>query len=439
MSTPDSELTATSADVPDGRVGMLDALRHRDFALLWSGQALSSVGNQMFPIILSIAVLERHSGATGLGLVLAIQGLAFAGGTIVAASAGDRWRRTRQMISADAVRAVGVAALAVAPERVPGAAFLSLVVIVGVAEGLFLPAYGAVAPRVLPELALQGGNALNALSTYAAMVAGPAIAGALVATVGTGAAFWVDVLTFAFSLGTLLLIKETRGPAAAAHKVTDKRQRGLRDLAEGLRAIRDRPWIGVSICSATILMTFAVAPAYLAAPIVARQRLGGPAAYGLIFAVLGGGSILGSVLGGRIRGHRRGTIATCGLLTVFGAVGSLAILPLPLVAFFWAVAGAGVTIYQILWSTSLQRDVPDHLLGRVMALDRLGSQGLMPLGYAIAGIVVAAWGPRPLLLVGACMVLLVAPLPLLVPGGTTFATPPSRERPQPGPSELSPK
>lgn len=424
MSTPDSELTATSTGVADGRAGMLDALRHRDFALLWSGQALSSVGNQMFPIILSIAVLERHSGATGLGLVLAIQGLAFAAGTIVAASAGDRWPRTRQMISADAVRAVGVAVLAVAPERLPGAAFLSLVVIIGIAEGLFLPAYGAVAPRILPERALQGGNALNALSTYAAMVAGPAIAGALAATVGTGAAFWVDVLTFAFSLGTLLMIRETHSTAAAARDVAGReRGRGLRDLAEGLRAIRDRPWIGMSICSATILMTFAVAPAYLAAPIIARQRLGGPAAYGLIFAVLGGGSILGSVLGGRIRGYRRGTIATCGLLTIFGAVGSLAILPLPLVAVFWAVAGAGVTVYQILWSTSLQQDVPDQLLGRVMALDRLGSQGLMPVGYAIAGIVAAAWGPRPLLLAGACLVLLVAPLPLLAPGGTTFATP----------------
>jgi hypothetical protein len=81
-----------------------------------------------------------------------------------------------------------------------------------------------------------------------------------------------------------------------------------------------------------------------------------------------------------------------------------------------------VTVFQVLWTTAIQQDVPEHLLGRVLALDWLGSQGLMPLGYALAGLLVAAIGVRDVLIAGALIVLIAAPLPLLAPGGRTFSS-----------------
>lgn len=411
----------TSTDTADRR-GMFSSLAHRDFALLWSGQVLSGVGNQMFPIILALVVLQRNVGAGGLGLVLAIQGIALAAGMVLAASVGDRWRRTRVMIGTDVVRGLGVTLIALSPVSMPYGIFLACVVGIGVAEGMFLPAYGAVVPRLLPEAMLQGGNGLTALSQYVAMVVGPLLSGALIALAGSGLALWVDVATFGASLVTLVFIKEAATEPSEQPSVS-MLSRGVTDLAEAFRAVAQRPWVAVSIGTATIIMTFVVAPAFLAAPIVARQHFGGAAAYGAIFTALGVGSVIGSLLGGKIRTRRPGLVASIGLFTIAGSVSSLAFLPLPGVLVFWAVAGIGVTIYQVLWTTGLQQDVPDTLLGRVLALDWLGSQGLMPLGYAAAGVVAGAIGIRDMLVIGVLLLIVVVPLPLFAPGGTTFSTP----------------
>jgi MFS family permease len=422
--------------------GMFTTLRHHDFALMWSGQALSSIGNTMFPIILALLVLDRHSGAEALGAVLAIQALAMAAGTGLAAALGDRWRRTRVMLGSDLVRAVAVAVIALAPLRLNTVVFLLLIVAVGVAEGMFQPAYGAVVPRLLPEDALQGGNSLSALSQYVAMVAGPVLAGAVIAAVGPGPALWVDTGTFAASIGTLILIRESAADeqAEVAADVGAGRggqvRRGLRDFAEGLREVRLRPWVAASILMATLVMTLSVAPAFVAAPIVAKDRLGGAAAYGAMFTALGVGSIIGALVAGRIRTSRPGLVGVCGIFAIFGSVGSLAVLPLAGVLIFWAIAGVGVTIFSVMWITALQRDIPDRVLGRVMALDWLGSQGLMPLGYALAGLVIGAIGTRPMLIGSAVLVLIAAPLPLLVRGGTTFSSEPVLGEPKPKLSQL---
>ena len=415
---------AANAESAPARPRLLAALAQRDFALLWSGQAFSSIGNQMFPIILAMVALQRNSGATGLGVVLAVQGGAVALGTVLAASVGDKWRRSRVMLVSDFVRIVGVAAIAMSPRQLPTASFLSIIVVIGIAEGLFIPAYGAVMPRILSADHLQGGNALNSLSLYVAMVLGPGIAGFVIAVFGTGLALWIDVVTFVFSLATLLAISER--PMTRTPDPEDQRdghvRRAVRDFRQGLGAVWERPWVAASIGMATLVMTFSVAPAFLAAPIEARDRLGGSGAYGAAFTALGVGSIIGSLISGKIRTGRPGTVAICGIFTIFGAVGSLAFLPLPGVLFCWTVAGVGVTVFQVLWTTAIQQDVPEHLLGRVLALDWLGSQGLMPLGYALAGLLVAAIGVRDVLIAGALIVLIAAPLPLLAPGGRTFSS-----------------
>ncbi|HET9898221.1 MAG TPA: MFS transporter [Streptosporangiaceae bacterium] len=411
------------------RPGMLGALRQRDFGLLWSGQALSALGNQMFPILLAILVLERKAGPAGLGLVLAVQAAGLAIGMGLAATIGDRWRRTRVMIGTDVVRAAGVAALAISPARIPTALLIVFVIVVGVSEGMFLPTYGAVLPRLLSDAYLQPGNALTALSEYVAMVAGPAVAGVLIGLIGPGPSLWIDVATFAASIGSLLLISESAREqseqpqeSGTAGFGTGAVRRATHDLREGLRAVLDRPWVGAWIASATIVTTLAVAPAFVAAPIVARQSLGGAKAYGVMFTALGIGSVLGSVIGGRIRARRNGLVAFAGVLTIAGSVSSLAYLPLPGIVTFWIIAGIGVTVSQILWSTAVQQEVPDRLLGRVMALDYIGSQGLTPLGYAAAGFVIQAIGIRDMLIAGAVIVVIVTPLPLFVRGGMTLST-----------------
>ncbi|GAA3954707.1 MFS transporter [Actinomadura viridis] len=410
---------------------MLAALRQRRFALLWSGQSLSAVGNRMFPVILAVVVLDRHSGAMALGLVLAVQSVAMVAGTALAAAVVDRCSRRALMLGADLVRALGVAALAHGPD----AAVLPLVVAIAMAEGLFQPAYAALVPRVLPAEHLQAGNSLTSLSQYAALITGPSLAGAVIAAAGTTPALWIDVATFAGSLATLLLIHETppaqAAPAAPPTRAASGAPRrpwsagqAAADVAEAAREVANRPWLAASMGASTLVMAFAVAPMILLAPIVADARLGGPRAYGAAFTALGAGAILGALIASRIRTRRPGLPAVAGLLAIAGALLSLAVLPLPGVLVLWGVAGAGITVFEVLWTTAVQRDVPDGVLGRVMALDWLGSETLTPLGYLLAGAAVTSYGTGPPLLAAACAVVLAAPLPLLVRGGAAFTNRP---------------
>ncbi|MFF5261841.1 MFS transporter [Actinomadura viridis] len=398
---------------------MLAALRQRHFALLWSGQSLSAAGNRMFPVILAVVVLDRHSGAMALGLVLAVQSVAMMAGTLLAAAVVDRCSRRGLMLGADLVRALGVAALAHGPD----AALLPLVIAIAMAEGLFQPAYAALVPRVLPAEHLQAGNSLTSLSQYAALITGPSLAGAVIAVADTTTALWIDVATFAGSLATLLFVHETPAAPAAPGRPWSAGQAAA-DVAEAAREVAGRPWLAASMAASTLVMAFAVAPMLLLAPIVADARLGGPSAYGAAFTALGAGAILGALIASRIRTRRPGLAAVAGLLAIAGALLSLAVLPLPGVLALWGVAGAGITVFEVLWTTAVQRDVPDGVLGRVMALDWLGSETLTPLGYLLAGAAVTSSGTGPPLLAAACVVVLAAPLPLLVRGGAAFTTRP---------------
>nr|AKA59422.1 integral membrane efflux protein [uncultured bacterium AB_1383] len=338
---------------------------------------------------------------------------------------GDRWRRTRVMIFADLLRAAAVAGLAFAPLREPLWALLVLVALFGIGEGIFQPTFGAVVPRVLPAHLLQPGNGLNAFSQQLATVVGPGVAGVLVATLGVDAVLWLNAGTFLFSFATLVPIREAALAASGAERVPGIRG-ALRqvggDLREGVAAVLGRPWLAATLGVITAVMVLVTAPSLVVLPVEARERLGGAEAYGWTLAAMGVGALAGSLAGGRIRARRVGVVAIAGALTIAGSVAGLALLPLPGVLAAWAVGGAGVTLFNVLWATAMQRDVPEHLLARVMALNWFGIQGLMPLGYALAGPAVAAFGSRAVLLAGAVLALVVTPLPLLVRGGATFSS-----------------
>ncbi|MGD2115367.1 MAG: MFS transporter [Acidobacteriota bacterium] len=400
------------------------ALRERNFALLWAGQSLSAVGNFMLPVALATLVMARGGGATGLGLVLGLHAFSIAVGTGAAAAVGDRWSRARVMIFADVIRALGVGCLAFAPMALTDPTLLGLVALIGIGEGLFQPAFSAAVPRVLPEELLQPGNGLNALSLQGATVLGPALAGVMVATLGVGPALWIDAGTFVFSVGTLVAIREAAvaAPAETAPGVGGAVRRLVDDLKEGLQAVWFRPWIAATVGVATVVMVFVTAPSLVVLPLEAEARLGGADAYGAVLAAMGVGAVLGSLVGGRIRTRRTGVVALSGTLTIAVAVGGLALLPFAGVLVAWAIGGAGVTVFQVLWNTALQKDVPDRVLVRVMALNTLAVQGLMPFGYAVAGPLVERFGTQPVLLVGVALVVVVTPLPLLAPGGITFSS-----------------
>ncbi len=127
-------------------------LGQRDFRLLWVGQAVSTVGDQVFPVAVTVAVLDATGNDAGaVGAVLAARFAALVVFVVVGGVWADRVPRKAVMIASDAFRAVAVLALALAPGTAPLPVLAALVFLVGAGEAFFRPAYGGLLPAVVLE------------------------------------------------------------------------------------------------------------------------------------------------------------------------------------------------------------------------------------------------------------------------------------------------
>jgi DHA3 family tetracycline resistance protein-like MFS transporter len=386
---------------------MRRALSHRDFRWLWAGQSASTIGDQVSLVAIAALVISAGHGASGLGLVLAGRSAALVLLMIAGGLVADRLPRTLVMRSADAVRVGALVALALLPHEAPLLAFAGLAFVIGGGEAFFQPAYQAVVPSLVPDRDLQPANALTALTRQVAMVIGPGVAGVLLAVFDPRAALWADAATFVVSFATLLAIREPAIEARSEHaSITG-------ELREGVTAVIDRPWIGLVILMAMIQLLFVIAPWLVLLPIVASDELGGTDVYGALLAVMGVGAIVGAVVAARWRPRLPGLVSLLALvppgLALLVLIGPAA---LPIVGAACLIAGVGEALFEVYWVTGLQRDVPNRLLARVSSLDYVGSLALLPLGFALTGPAVDAFGRDAVLIFGVA-VALVTTVPLL--------------------------
>jgi DHA3 family tetracycline resistance protein-like MFS transporter len=400
-------------------------LEIRDFRLLWLGQTISAIGDQIFPIAVALKVVHSGGSAGDLGLVLLGRSLAMVLFLVIGGVWADRISRTRIMIGADAFRAVAVAGLALAPGDVPVWVLLLMTFVVGGGEAFFRPAYGAVVPSVVPEHRLAQANAFTSVSLKTSLILGPALGGALVAVAGPGWALGIDAATFLVSIATLVRIAEPPLPDRGF------RQSAVRDALDGVAEVRARPWIAAILVMATLHLMLAVAPMIVLQPFIAREQLGGDAAYGALLVIFALGGLLGAIFAGRFTPRQPGLWALLGLLPHVGLLLALAYSGSFLHVAAWSfVCGVGLEPFQIWWSSALQRDVPGELLARVISLDWLVSLGLMPLGFALAGPAAEAFGNEMVLAVGAVALGVTTLAVIPVPGVREFRTP-KRDEPDP--------
>jgi predicted MFS family arabinose efflux permease len=211
------------------------------------------------------------------------------------------------------------------------------------------------------------------------------VAGVLVATIGAGWAIGVDAATFAISAVCLAML---RPPAR------EQPMRGsfLADLREGWVAFRSRRWVWTVVaCTAVVNMTWGAWSSL--GPTVAERDLGGAAVWGTVLAAVGVGALAGSLFATRIRPRRP--------LVLFAWSGGLfgvplaflaAAAPVPLLAASAFCSGVALMLGMSVWSSTLQRHIPDESLSRVSAYDWFGSFAFYPLGLALWGVVAGAIG-----------------------------------------------
>jgi MFS family permease len=391
-------------------VNLLRPLRERDFALLWTGMTVSLLGDGIYTVAVAWQVYELSNRPSALALV----GLSWTAGLVLfillAGVLSDRLDRRRVMVGADLLRAVvqvGIGALALT-HSLEIWMLVPLVLVHGVGEAFFAPAFSALVPDILAPAQIPQASAIEQIVRQAARnFAGPAIGGVIVALVGPGTSFVIDAGTFLFSAACIFAIR-TR-PSVVRERAAGV----IAELRDGVAYVRTQTWLWGTLVAASTAILFFMGPIQVLVPYVVKNRLhSGSGSYGTILALEGLGAIAMSLWVGA-RGLPRREVSWMLLIWAFGGI--------PFLGFalgqeVWVLAacacvwGASIAFGMVVWTTRMATRVPVELRGRVNSVDWFVSIGLAPASFALTGPVSSWIVVRDTLLIAA-----------IVPAVSTFA------------------
>jgi MFS family permease len=385
-----------------GLVRRFPVLAIRDFRILLAERLIApaSVGFSMVGV--SFAVLNATGSSSDLSFVLAAQiapALVFA---LIGGVAADRFPAQRVILAANVIMALGEGTfgLLVLTGRPPLWAMICLEALTGIGVALFYPASQGLLPRLVPGEMLQEASAISRMAMNTGMMSGAAVAGLLVAAAGPGWALALCGVGMVSTVPMLLSIKGGRervrpdaGQAADGAEASVPAPSMLTELREGWAEFRSHTWLWVVVCEFCVVMMAWYGAFQVLGPVVAREHLGGPAAWGAITAADSFGLIAGGLISLRFTPRR----PTRFVVLIGGAVAisplSLAmVLPLPAVCVASFCLGVFIEMMMVQWTVTMARNIAPDKLARVSAYDVLGSVMAMPAGALIAGPLGAAIG-----------------------------------------------
>ncbi len=397
-------------------VNVLRSLKHRPFALLWTGQTVSRLGDSLYRIALAWWVLEKTGSATAMGTVLVFAQVPMLIFLLIGGVVVDRLPRLRVMFASDILSGLVIMFVAVFSwfDLLQVWHIYIASMIFGFVEAFFFPAYQAVIPQITPSDVLTSANSLNGLSQRITGIIGPALGAALVAAGGTSVTFGLDALSFFMSAVFVFPIlrlnldkvqREENALEATGRQKSMKEalQQGFVDLREGFKFVITVPWIWVTILVFGFVNITEAGPRAVAMPFLIKQDLG--ADVGLL-GIFGSAASLGFVvgmiwLGQYVRLHRRGLLGYLSVVVSGATLLPFAFtLPIPVLVASSFISGISMSVFALVWTHTLQEMVPAKLLGRVYSIDALGSFVLLPIGFSLSGWATDSFGATNVFLVG---------------------------------------
>lgn len=362
------------------------------FMLIWFGQLVSQVGTAITRFALLIWAYEQTGAATTLAL------LGFFGfGTTVLVSpiAGvlvDRWDRKRVIMLSDL--GMGLLSVLLLVLRTQGGLqlwHLYLVeILIGALGAFWFPAYQAAVTQLVPPEQFARAAGLRSVSYYASSVLGPPLAGVLLALVGLTGVLTLDVITFVFAVGMLLVIPIPRLPRAAPAGPVTGPWRALRDdFVVGLRFVQARRGLW-GLLLLFVLVHFIAALTYFGvlAPMVLARSGGDDLALAGVQSALGLGGVIGGLIMSAWSGPRRKIHLVLGGLALSFLGGDL-LLAVGQTPGVWALGGFLAALFipfitggaTAIW----QIKTPPGLQGRVSSLRQMSNDAASAAGYLLTG------------------------------------------------------
>jgi hypothetical protein len=377
--------------------GRARVLAGRDFRRFYIGYSASLLGTAMSSVAIAFAVLGNGGTPTDLGVVFAANIIPMVAFMLGGGAIADRLGRRPVMLAADLARcaAHGALALALLAGHPRLWLFVAAALVVGSGSAFFQPALAGLPVQLAPRDRLGDANALLAVAQPAAQVAGPALAGILIAVTSPAMVIAVDAASYAVSAAALAMLRIPGGAMS--------RSRSLRsDLAAGWAEFSAHSWLLAGTIQFALFNLLTWGPYLVLGPVLARDYLGGASAWGAILACYGGGAILGGLLALGRRPRR--PLAVANLATLGFPLPPLALalhLPAVAVAGGALLAGLGSALGSALQVTVTQQRIPAQALSRVGAFNLVGAFAFGPIAFAAAGQVAALVGARAVLGFGA--------------------------------------
>lgn len=362
--------------------------RHRDFRLLFVGMGVSNFGSMITYVALPYQVFQL----TGSSLAVGLMSLAELGPLLVTSFVGgalaDAFDRRRLVQLAELLLAVCAGVLALnswvwEPRLwilfVVGAAMAGL-------DGIQRPPLDALIPRLVDRDELIAASALDSFRANLGWVAGPAVAGVLIAVLGLPLTYLIDVATFGVSLVALGLMRAVPPPPGAERP-------SLRGIVESFHYAIGRPELvgtyGVDMIAMFFGIPIALFPAF-------AEEFGGAGALGLLYAAPSVGALLATATSGWTRRIHRHGLAVCWAAAGWGvAITALGFAPnLALALLALTLAGAADMVSGIFRTTIWNTTIPDHLRGRLAGIEQVSYSSGPLLGNLESGVVAAFAGVR---------------------------------------------
>ena len=390
---------------------LFESLKHSSFALLWSGQALSRLGDSVYRIALAWWVLERTGSASVMGTVFILSYTPMLVFALIGGVTVDRFSRVQVMFVADLLRffvLIAVSLLSFGQLLELWHVYVASIVL-GAIEAFFQPAYTAVVPDVVPHEAWVSANSLTSLSKQLAKIVGPALSGSIVKWGSTPTAFAVNAGSFLVSAACLVPILGISGPATRSGEASSV----IHDLQEGIRAVTRSPWLWITIAIVSLCNITQGGPYIVGLPFLVRDHLHADAgSLGLTYSMFAIGSLVATLAISHVANLRRRGLIAYGALIISGLMTLALGLSSSIASTFLIslILGAVISVVTLIWINTLQDFVPRELLGRVVSIDNLVSYAFLPLSYGITGWATDRIGPAMVFIVGGA---LTAALPVL--------------------------
>ncbi|MER7890927.1 MFS transporter [Micromonospora sp. NPDC094482] len=377
------------------------------FRRYWFARLASYAGDQLARTALLIAVFDRHGGAAVALLLLAWTVPRLLGPLLGALA--DRFDQRRLMVGCDTAQALIYLAVALLAPPLP--VLLALVTAATTAATTFTPAGRSLLPRLVGPERLPAANAQLATGVNIGFAAGPAVGGVLLATLGLTTTMLVNVATFVLSA---LLINGVRALSAATP--ARRAEPFGRVLSEGLRVVRGHGVVRAISVGFLVMVSFAALDNLAIVPLGRAELNASEVTIGLLGTAYGVGMVLGPMSIARAGARTRMDLVLYGALAALG-VGTLVSGVSPVIALAvagQAAAGIGAGWHNVAADTLIQQSVPAERLGVVFGTVYMFPYAAEALAYAVGAPLLAAAGPRWVLVISGLGVLaalgLVAPL-----------------------------